>query len=736
MKEKLRFMIKLLCLRFVHIKYVFNFGSRPHSNILLFHFLDLNSSIRQKKFQMKRFYTLMLAFACCVSFRALGQTVTPRPNENINANCNGFLQILPQGYNSAAPTTYPTIIFFMGINSDGPGTLASLQALITGSPANPPSQPNPNPGNGFIQDQVAAGIFPATFSGGNKFIVIVPQFIINYNVRPPTPSEVNDVINRAILLYKVDTTRIYLTGNSSGGGPVWDYPAFSSDYANRIAAIVPFCGVSFPSKEKADVIRNADIAVWAFHNDLDGGVPSAFTKDFVNLINNPSPASPEVKYSLLVPPPPLPPTAHDIWFEPYMRIYTENGLNIYDWMLQFQRPVTKAKAGNDQNITLPTNTAQLAGSGTGPNGGVTTINWQLLSGPGGGAISNPAIMNPTVSGLVYGAYFYRLSITDGGGTSTDDVVITVYPPRIQAENYVTASGITLNPALDEGGGSSMRDWNAPGAFAEYNINPSSAGTYILRFRLAAWYTAPALVVKSGSTVLANMPIYWTGSWDNYITMTRNVTLPAGPQTLRIESTNSQDFNLNWMQLMDVGAAGPLPVKFSLLNAACDNGKVRITWKTALEENLEGFAVEKSKDGRNWNQVSFVKANGNSSGEQSYSFTDNEINGGNQYRIAGVDLDGEKTYSTIIKGNCSSKYEFSVYPNPVFNEAQISLDLQHATKVNLVVVDSRGAVVLRQEKNALQGSNLVTMSMSSLPAGNYTLTAQWDDETRSVKLIKQ
>src|SRR5690348_3147244 len=140
-------MIKLLCLRFVRIKYLFNFDLRPRSNVLLsqslIHFL-----LTSKKFQMKRFYSLMLAVAVGVSFRAVGQsTLTLVDNANINSNCNGYLLILPQGYNPAAATTYPTIFFFMGINSTGPGTTGSLQSLITSSPANPPSQPNPQIGN-------------------------------------------------------------------------------------------------------------------------------------------------------------------------------------------------------------------------------------------------------------------------------------------------------------------------------------------------------------------------------------------------------------------------------------------------------------------------------------------------------------------------------------------------------------------------------------------------------------
>ena len=103
---------------------------------------------------------------------------------------------------------------------------------------------------------------------------------------------------------------------------------------------------------------------------------------------------------------------------------------------------------------------------------------------------------------------------------------------------------------------------------------------------------------------------------------------------------------------------------------------------------------------------------------------------------GIDLDGKKTYSNVIKSGCNSKYSFSVYPNPAADETQINLQLDRAARIRLVVIDNRGAVVMQQERNALQGANLIPLNISSLPAGNYTLTAQWDEEFKSLKLIKQ
>jgi dienelactone hydrolase len=679
-----------------------------------------------------------LKLTCCSLLFSIGlsnlsaqSVLTKKPNININSNIQGFLEILPSGYTTAQK--YPTIFFFMGINSTGPGTSASLETMIT---AKVPPDPEPTTlGNGYIQDQVKFGIWPDNFTvNGNthKFIVIVPQFVTNYNTRPPTPAEINDLINYTISNYSVDTTRMYITGNSSGGGPVWDYPAASSNYANRIAAIVPFTAVVFPSKEKADVIRNANVAVWAFHNQFDAGVPVAFTQDFVSMINEPTPAVPQVKETI------FPVSGHDSWYAAYNRTYTENGLNIYEWMLQFQRTVTKANAGVDQNITLPVSSAQLDGSGTGPNGSVTTYNWQQVSGPSSAGISNVTVLNPSVSGLIAGTYIFRLTIADNAaGTSIDDVAITVYPVRIEAEIFTSTSGGTSTATTTDEGGGSVVTFNNSGNWIDYNINVPASGTYVLRFRVSSFFQNPQFVVKnSAGAILATVNVYWTNGYDNYITMARTISQPANTtQTIRIEAT-FQAFNLNWLQVLTAPSAAPLPVKYSLFNANCVNGFVNLTWKTAIEINTANFSVEKSSDGRSWNSIATIAATGQGGTEQTYNFRDNTTGNNSLYRIIANDVDNKKTYSSIIRSNCNGKQDFSIYPNPVYNDVQLNISAVNAAKVRLSVIDNKGAVVFQQQENILTGVNQLSINLSSLSKGAYILNAQWNGESKTVKLIKQ
>lgn len=90
-----------------------------------------------------------------------------------------------------------------------------------------------------------------------------------------------------------------------------------------------------------------------------------------------------------------------------------------------QTPV--ANAGQNQTITLPTNSATLNGSASSdPDGRITTYLWQQVSGPGNSTFSATNTATVTVSNLQAGTYTYRLTVTDdGGATATATVTVTV-----------------------------------------------------------------------------------------------------------------------------------------------------------------------------------------------------------------------------------------------------------------------------------------------------------------------
>ncbi|HWI91985.1 MAG TPA: hypothetical protein VNT20_11965, partial [Flavisolibacter sp.] len=164
-----------------------------------------------------------LSILLFTSFHSYSQVQTARPI-SISGTCGGYYEYLPQGYSSNTWQSYPLIVAVHGIGEIGNGSseLPNLLNCWTSIPR-----------------LIANGGFPSSFnvSGQNfSFIVISPQFN-----RWPYAADVNAVVDYAVKNYRVDQSRIYVTGLSMGGGSVWD---FAGNYPTKAAAVVPVCGAA------------------------------------------------------------------------------------------------------------------------------------------------------------------------------------------------------------------------------------------------------------------------------------------------------------------------------------------------------------------------------------------------------------------------------------------------------------------------------------------------------------
>ncbi|HEV9037699.1 MAG TPA: T9SS type A sorting domain-containing protein [Puia sp.] len=267
---------------------------------------------------MKKLYGFlvrgMLFLPGCV---ILGGTVnaqvqTPR-NIPTGPNSSGFYEYLPAGYSSSS-TLYPLIVFLHGSGEVGNGGSDLSKVLHHGPPQ--------------LIDQ---GKFPPSFTVNGQtfsFIVISPQFIAS-----PTDSDVSYVIEYAISHYRVDTGRIYLTGLSMGGGATWGY-ADETGHAGLLAAAVPVAaGIFWYGVGGAKIIAAANLPIFAAANLNDPVEPSSGT---VNAINEINAAVPHID------PPALDTiynaSGHGGWNNTYNPDSPmHNGLNIYQWMLQYTR---------------------------------------------------------------------------------------------------------------------------------------------------------------------------------------------------------------------------------------------------------------------------------------------------------------------------------------------------------------------------------------------------------------
>jgi Carbohydrate binding module (family 6)/Secretion system C-terminal sorting domain/PKD domain len=484
----------------------------------------------------------LLAFFSLYSNGLKAQVQTAR-NISMTANSKGYYEYLPAGYASGTQS-YPLIIFCHGIGELGNGGSDLVKVIDTGLP--------------WLLNK---GTFPTSFttpaSGTQSFIIISPQFI-NW----PVPTDLNDILAYVLKNYRVNTNRIYITGLSMGGGATWAFAGNSAAYCDRIAAIVPIAGADAIDVTTAGVLANNGIGIWATQNNGDPTVPVSYTLNNVAQILAINPSAP-VKETIFTA------SGHDAWTKTYDPTFTENGMNIYQWMLQYQRgttvPVNQppiSNAGSDVTIVLPANSVQLNGNGSkDPDGTIASYSWTKISGPSQFTISNANIINPVVSNLVAGTYTLRLTVVDNKGASaTDDINITVnnsssgyenIPGKIEAESYSAMSGIETQSTSDAGGGLNI-DYINNGDWMDYNLSAASTGNYTVGFRVASTYVGSQIQLKkSDGTILTTVTVPNTSGWQTWTTVTASVSLTSGNQTIRLQAIVPAGlpygFNLNWLQ---------------------------------------------------------------------------------------------------------------------------------------------------------------------------------------------
>jgi predicted peptidase len=124
--------------------------------------------------------------------------------------------------------------------------------------------------------------------------------------------------------YRVNTTRIYVTGLSMGGYGAWD---LGLSCPEKFAAIAPICGgagyitMLLASREKLSALQS--LPVWAFHGAKDPVVPLSESQRVVDFLKKTG--GREVKLTV------YPDAEHDSWTQTY------DDPELYKWLLQHAR---------------------------------------------------------------------------------------------------------------------------------------------------------------------------------------------------------------------------------------------------------------------------------------------------------------------------------------------------------------------------------------------------------------
>ena len=198
-----------------------------------------------------------------------------------------YLAVLPDDYAApdAAAKKFPLLIFLHGVGQcgDDPKDLADW---------------GPMP---VLRDR-----------RGNPFIAVAPRCPYRDWWRV---DRLNDLIDELSAKYRVDSSRIYLTGLSMGGGGTW---AYAAAFPERLAAAVPICA----NGDYDDLAQLKQVSLWAFLGVRDPGVDANQAKAAFATLRSLGGDAKLTAYE---------DGGHDIWDRAY------RSDELYAWLLTHQR---------------------------------------------------------------------------------------------------------------------------------------------------------------------------------------------------------------------------------------------------------------------------------------------------------------------------------------------------------------------------------------------------------------
>jgi hypothetical protein len=183
----------------------------------------------------------------------------------------------------------------------------------------------------------------------------------------------------------------------------------------------------------------------------------------------------------------------------------------------------------------------------------------------------------------------------------------------------------------------------------------------------------------------------------------------------------------------IATIGIVPIKLTNFSASslADNSCI-LKWTASQETGGVKYVVQRSGDGRNFNDIKTLASYTNGNPSNTYSYKDvDQVEGYNYYRLKMIEVTGNITFSPVASVKNEKTFEFSIYPNPVFNNFSV-LIADKLLPATVEIYNAQGQSVYRF-KTSQHLSNVDTQ----LEKGIYALKVTGSNNLSTTqKLIKQ
>jgi poly(3-hydroxybutyrate) depolymerase len=314
-----------------------------------------------------------------------------------------YLLTLPPGYNPTGDTEWPLLVFLHGI-----GERSNAEA---------------DPMNAVHLDKIRTLGPPLRIEQGDTlpFVVVAPQCSASWWDGAQLEAFIEDLRTR----YRIDRTRVYLTGLSMGGFGVYD---LAQRQPSRYAAIAPMSAApQVDAANSAAAPKLRDLPIRAYHGANDPLYSVNALQSYLDLIRAAGGNPGVTIYNS------SPGNAHDAWIP----AYADDSL--YTWLLSHSAP-SASIATPPQPVTVTEGqpaTFSVTAAGRWP----FTYQWSK----NGVALAGATSATLTLEGaLPSDSGDYAVTVINGVGSATSIAVPLIITPLEPFQSWIQSSGLPEN----------------------------------------------------------------------------------------------------------------------------------------------------------------------------------------------------------------------------------------------------------------------------------------------------
>jgi len=309
---------------------------------------------------------------------------------------------------------------------------------------------------------------------------------------------------------------------------------------------------------------------------------------------------------------------------------------------------------------------------------------------------------------------FRLTARDnkvgGGGVCyNEDSIFVIATPAAFTVNYPTTSTVTWYTQHQD---------SVTWAVSNTTATPINCAKVAIDLSIDGGYTYPYTLIDSTPN---------TGSCKIIVP-----TVVTSTARVRVRSIGNVFFNISTANFKIV--AHGLPITLKVFNGYAKEAANQLYWSSVTENGTDYFVIERSGDGKNFDDYAKVNASNYSNTTKDYTYLDEQVaNKDWYYRLKMIDLTGAFTYSNIIKiARNGEKNPVKVYPNPATDLIVITHDKTQNAFLNIYNV--QGQLVHSERVNP--SAVATQININNLSNGFYNVLITDDNNTYKTKFIKK